>query len=235
MKKLIIILFFNSLYSQKNIEVNYKVNFIINENDNVIVKKYTNIAKENEENLNFTLLANNNYAKFYFDFKSIGLNKNLKIALAIAGFQNQDIYQDNKLKQQIKNSPNDPRKFKENEFLIISNIFSDWELVNETKNISGYLCYKANGIIKTNNETKPTETIQAWYCPDINYSFGPLGFGGLPGLIFHLQIGNTNYFLNKIDFKDEIQEIIIPNSGLKVSQEEFDKILFERSQKYIKQ
>lgn len=238
MKKLVLILllFLNNLYSQKKIEVNYKVNFVINETENPIVRKYIDISKENEENLIFKLLINKEYSKFYFDNKSIGLNKNLKIALTMSGYQNQNIFTNIKEKKQIKNSPNDPRKFKENEFLIISNIFTNWELVNETKDINGYICYKALGVLKTNDEIKPTENLQAWYCPEINYSFGPLGYGGLPGLIFQIQIGNNiSYYLDKIEFKDDMADIIIPSIGEKVSQEEYDKILYERSQNYIKQ
>ncbi|MFD2908521.1 GLPGLI family protein [Flavobacterium ardleyense] len=74
---------------------------------------------------------------------------------------------------------------------IIYNVVTDfneytWEIdPNETKEISGFKCYKAttrkerkhNGIIK--------ETFQpfAWFTYEIPTSYGPVGLDGLPGLV----------------------------------------------------
>lgn len=59
-----------------------------------------------------------------------------------------------------------------------------WQLTNETKNISGYVCKKAisnqNGMILT-----------AWYSEEIPVNAGPEKFDGLPGLIFYV---GTQFF-----------------------------------------
>jgi GLPGLI family protein len=70
----------------------------------------------------------------------------------------------------------------------------NWVLENETKMIDSYLCYKATSEdIVNNGEGIFKNPIIAWYCPKIPFPFGPLGYGGLPGLVLELQTTNAVY------------------------------------------
>jgi GLPGLI family protein len=60
-----------------------------------------------------------------------------------------------------------------------------WEIENETRIIKGYRCRKATTIIDFNHRKRGEVT--AWFCPDLPFQFGPLGFAGLPGLIFRIK------------------------------------------------
>ena len=53
-----------------------------------------------------------------------------------------------------------------------------WKILNEIKEIEGYLCMKA----ETQNEVKG-QTVHAWFTDAIPVSGGPEGYSGLPGMI----------------------------------------------------
>jgi len=79
----------------------------------------------------------------------------------------------------------------------------EWELLNESKTINGYTCLKATTTkVVRNNAGLFTFPITAWYCPEINSNLGPIGYGGLPGLIFELQGDKFVYGLKKITFNN---------------------------------
>lgn len=81
-------------------------------------------------------------------------------------------------------------------------IENNWVLTDETKKIDGYTVYKATS---TRTIINPVGTfifpVVAWYCPEIPYKHGPIGFGNLPGLILHLKYKNAEYQITKINFK----------------------------------
>jgi GLPGLI family protein len=134
------------------------------------------------------------------------------------------------------------------EFLIEEKLQSfEWKLLDESKKIGDYNCYKAEVIIPVSEkgkkdyseylkkqETKislfpmkePQEKkITAWYTPDIPVSFGPATYWGLPGLILELSDEETIILCSKVVLSNkENEKIKIPNVGKKVSQEEFDQI-----------
>jgi len=110
----------------------------------------------------------------------------------------------------------------------------NWELVNETKNIGVYTCFKATLTeeIKTqtiSNEGMETLTKQrttsAWYTPQIPINNGPDDFFGLPGLILEINDGELTLVCTKIVLNpDEELEINEPKKGKEVNQKEFDDI-----------
>ncbi|PIA81758.1 hypothetical protein BFR04_13600 [Gaetbulibacter sp. 4G1] len=121
-----------------------------------------------------------------------------------------------------------------------------WELVNETKNIGDYTCFKAvfndeyttetltqGGEIET--VTKP-RTTTVWYTPQIPVNNGPAEFFGLPGLILEVNDGDLTLVCTKIVInpKEDIK-IVEPSKGKKVTQEEFDKIRDEKSKERMEQ
>jgi len=109
---------------------------------------------------------------------------------------------------------------------LINNPQIKWSLTKETKTIKGFLCYKAT-TIKSIMGRKGTikMPIIAWYAPKLPISFGPLGYRGLPGLIFDLTIGDTRYYVEKIKLNPK-KKIVIkkPIEGKLVSKDEFEAI-----------
>jgi GLPGLI family protein len=101
------------------------------------------------------------------------------------------------------------------ECFIFENKYLNWELTQETKEINGYIVYKA---------TRSNGKVIAWYTPSIPISFGPKGEYGLPGLILQLDIGNIVFSAVKIVLnpKEEIK-IEIPKGGKRISGEEYAK------------
>jgi GLPGLI family protein len=76
----------------------------------------------------------------------------------------------------------------------------EWVLTNETKEIEGFLCYKATAVkIIINSSGTFKHPIIAWFCPKIPLTFGPNGYGKLPGLILELQVRNVLYGIKKMD------------------------------------
>ncbi|MEZ4793687.1 MAG: GLPGLI family protein [Gelidibacter sp.] len=121
-----------------------------------------------------------------------------------------------------------------------------WELVDETKNIGEYTCFKA-----TFNEEYTTQTITsegemesvtkertttAWYTPQIPISNGPAEFYGLPGLILEINDGELTLVCTKIVINpSEKVEIEEPNKGKEVTQAEFDKIMEKKNKEMMEQ
>ena len=134
------------------------------------------------------------------------------------------------------------------EFLIVEPLEKpDWKLLNETKKIGEYNCFKAEILIQVTEkqkeeykeflkkeETKPSlfkmeepkdKTIVAWYTPEIPVSFGPNNYWGLPGLILEINEDETIILCSKVTLSNkEKSKIKVPNTGDKVNQKKFDEI-----------
>lgn len=116
----------------------------------------------------------------------------------------------------------------DNEFLITDNMNSDWILSTETKMIDDYLCYKATSEHKiTNGKGTFKFPVTVWYCPALPYSFGPIGYGKLPGLIVEYHRRNFVYGLKKLTISDKEIEITKPSKGRRISSQEYNAKLIE--------
>jgi len=117
--------------------------------------------------------------------------------------------------------------------VIIEDRNTNWELSDETKTIDGYSCYKASSeLVRKNGDKVFVFPIIAWYCPKIPFPFGPLGYGGLPGLILELQERNVVYGVQKINFNlEKMNPILKPAEGERISQEELNKKIYEMYKK----
>ena len=138
------------------------------------------------------------------------------------------------------------------EFLIVEKLQQfDWKLLNETKKIGDYTCFKAKLLVPVSDkqkkeyeeflkkeEIKPSlfkmqepkdKMIIAWYTPEIPASFGPNNYWGLPGLILEVTDGKTVILCSKVvlNTKDK-KEIKAPKNGKEVTQAEYDKIVMEK-------
>lgn len=114
-------------------------------------------------------------------------------------------------------------------FIIKKETKKNWILLNETKEINGFVCYKATSAKTVENGVGvfnfPTIS---WYCPQIPLSFGPNGFGGLPGLILELQVKNILFGVKKIDLKPD-QIIVLPKrKDYKIVTEKESQSLFTK-------
>lgn len=119
-----------------------------------------------------------------------------------------------------------------------------WELVNETKNIGEYTCFKAiykDSITTTTftdkgevEEVKKERITTAWYTPQIPVNNGPEDFQGLPGLILEINDGSLTLVCSKIviNLKDKIG-IEEPKKGKQVSQQEFDAIMDKKKKEMM--
>lgn len=96
-----------------------------------------------------------------------------------------------------------------------------WDIKGTKQTISGYECVEAS--------TKMTggAPITAWYTPDIPISDGPSSYWGLPGLILYLDINNgmSVFSCTSIEQVNDLLEIETPDTGEKVSKEQFDNVI----------
>lgn len=237
MKRLLtFILIFTYLFlnSQENYKVLYKLrvdNDVIkiddedkNETINGYLKKINEGTKEYADDFIFSLVINKN--KSYF--KSLPLMEsdydNLKIKLAKIFFKTKNkYYLDSQTREKLSET------FAYDEYYIIKDsIDSKWQITNEHKTIDKFICYKAT-TMKTvvNSKGNFNWTITAWFSTDLPFSFGPLGYGGLPGLILELKEEDTGiiYHASKIIPKKKPLIIEKPYKGKLVTREEYDEIV----------
>ena len=110
-----------------------------------------------------------------------------------------------------------------------------WELVNETKYIGQYVCFKAffkedytTKIIADNGKFEDVtkeRTTTVWYTPQIPVSNGPGNHFGLPGLVLEVNDGELTLICSKIVLNpNEAFDIEEPTKGKEVSQKEFNDI-----------
>lgn len=117
------------------------------------------------------------------------------------------------------------------EFLIKTPSNHNWNISSESKKIDNYLCYKATcSESYTSRDGKTKErVITAWFCPELPYSFGPLDFNGLPGLILELEKSGNKIVAKSIVLSDKTIELKIPNKKT-ITKEQYDKKIKENSQ-----
>ena len=91
--------------------------------------------------------------------------------------------------------------------------------------IDGRRCYKAIGkYVVVHGDTIFNHALHAWFCPDLPYSIGPMGYGGLPGLILEIRIRNATYIASQIDLNSTAKiDLDFFNKHKKVSQEVVNK------------
>jgi Protein of unknown function (Porph_ging). len=92
-----------------------------------------------------------------------------------------------------------------------------WRFTNETREIAGYLCRRANALVLD------SIYVVAFYTDQIPVSGGPESFTGLPGMILGLALPyeNTTYFATKVEDRPVSQaELEAPKKGKAVNYRE---------------
>ncbi len=139
--------------------------------------------------------------------------------VARAGFTSHDIFSDFANGRQVEIMSDGTLVESKNEDL-------KWEITADTKEIGGYLCYKAIlkvPFINRYGESKVKEAI-AYFAPSLPFSLGPKKFYGLPGLILELIESHKIFVVSKIKLSDQELEIDFPK-GKTISKEDYEKRL----------
>lgn len=112
--------------------------------------------------------------------------------------------------------------------IITKKIITDWQITKEEKIINGYKCYKATCTLKEDygdGNINILYPITAWYCPEIKYSYGVKGIGGLPGLILELELRLVTFKLLNIEPNPLNIDISIPNNKKIITEDEYHNII----------
>jgi GLPGLI family protein len=92
-----------------------------------------------------------------------------------------------------------------------------WKITNDTRNIAGFECRKAVGILFD------TIAVFAFYTDELMVSGGPEGIHGLPGMILGLGIPriHTTWFATKVEITGFKMNKVVPETkGKKVKRKE---------------
>jgi GLPGLI family protein len=134
---------------------------------------------------------------------------------------------DNKVYMNYKNNLKiEQREFMSRTFLIKGEPAKDnWKLTANQKMVLNYPCQEAVQITEK-------DTISAWFTPVIPVSAGPGNYVNLPGLVLEVNIYNGKRVITaqNIDLKAIDKKLIAkPKKGKKVTNEEFEKIVAEKT------
>ncbi|WP_396167166.1 GLPGLI family protein [Flavobacterium sp.] len=225
---------FASINAQiKSGEIVYKVVFQV---DSVLIKKSDRLSQmydlaiKSSDRISQKLIFNQKISRF--ELVDLIEDEGVKMAIAWCNC-NKVFYEDLDKKTKFFNNANDNNGiFKANEFVVIDSLNLNWNITKESKNIENLKCYKATQIIKYKNSKGIfNKTVVAWFTPEIPFSFGPKGYGGLPGLILELHDKNIIYGVHKIKLSEDAITISLPINGEIVTNDEYENILKERYQK----
>lgn len=92
-----------------------------------------------------------------------------------------------------------------------------WKLTDEEREIAGYKCRRANGIMLD------SVYVVAFYSTDFDFQGGPESFSGLPGMILGVALPHENvtWFATKVNMDTDNIDITPPKRGKKITKAEF--------------
>lgn len=227
MKKLVFILLLNwtacMLAQQNSVKLTYKVKLLeweVDEGLQAIYKK----SREQVKFMDFVLLGSKDKSFFYK--KEVLMNEaETGVGTALAIIETKGNY----YTDFSKNIVLEDRPAYGERFVIQHPILnSEWKMTKESKKIGKYQCYKATTTYVVNNGKRFEFPVTAWYAPEINLSFGPKNYSGLPGLILELHEKDRIFYADKIglgQLDEKQRNLIAPPKGKKpITQAEFDAI-----------
>lgn len=224
------------VYSQtENISVTYKVYATegsLEENEIIKKSKYSYLYDGLDNaltSLEFKLEANKLRSHFYL---VDGLSINEKAKRMATNFTGRDEVFVDKKKMSCTIQKNILDKY----YFVSNDFKNDWILINETKSIQGYLCYKATfeKKIRLKKDTFKNILVTAWYCPSIPFSFGPKDYYNLPGLILELQEDKITFLASKISLNEKNpQNLELDLNKNIITDYEFYKLLDQKTDEFF--
>jgi GLPGLI family protein len=122
------------------------------------------------------------------------------------------------------NSMVEYREFMSRQFIITGKKPQSWKMTGEQKEIAGYPCMKAETMVDSNS-------VVAWFTPQLQVKAGPMGANNLPGLVLELAINGDDMVITATEVIIEAvdaDKITPPKKGKKLTEEEFKKMAFEK-------
>jgi len=217
-----LLIFFKSCAQIQNGRIEYMLNMEIPSElieQNMLKKSYSE-AVENAKYLNFTLNFNAEISHFEINDAMGKDDYGYFYAKLFSGYKG-EVYQDKNNSLSVIGGPFGN--------FVLKKDSNNWVLINESKEIEGFTCYKAvSEKVVVNSKKTSRFPVIAWYCPKIPISYGPNGYGNLPGLILELQVRNVVFGVKKIDLNLEKSPLIPKMKDYKmVTEGELDKIISE--------
>lgn len=215
MKRLVVVLaiFAKTVTFSQTGEIIYKSRSL--KVDNLERKRVKEISKELNL-MTFKLIYNKNNSYFKKE-KNIPINKLYHTLAEIVAGVRDAWYQNALNKEAIFNT-----KIKEKLYQVTGNGMAGWNITEENKTIEGYNCYKAerkelNKKFSTKNNKKYI-VYTAWFTPEIPVPYGPVGNGGLPGLILQLERSNLVLFeAIKLTLNHNNVKVPLPKNAKKIN------------------
>uniref|UniRef100_UPI004049727B GLPGLI family protein n=1 Tax=Flavobacterium sp. TaxID=239 RepID=UPI004049727B len=207
------------LFAQNNIEVDYEILFNRTTFDEVPNQsaefvKMKNMILSAENYLYFKLISNGTSYTFFRE--PLNLDSDDKLLEAVISSINPDHYFGDFKTGKIFVS----KSFNYEDYIIPLNKLN-WEILQETKTIEGFVCYKA---IAIDNQKKE---ISVWFTPKIPHNVGPNEAIGLPGLVLELNYTKYNLVAKKILFEIDLKQFDKKTNpkGISISEEDFQKLV----------
>lgn len=222
MKKLFLfftsILFLNTINSQNNFLINYKVKYVESFDNSVKKNQYDILLKnlsKNFDNYSYSMLIDN-YQSLYEPDHILSMEDRRSTRMTSIILGEDLIYLNHKDSVYFR------QKYFVGDLYLVKVDFPEnqWEITEESKQILSYTCYKA--FLKKNNIKNKKVTVTAWFTKEISPPFGPKGYYGLPGTILELQENNILYYASKINLNNK-SIIKPPVKGIKITEEELEK------------
>lgn len=108
---------------------------------------------------------------------------------------------------------------------------SDWVITSEKGKIGNYTVFKATTTeVVVNPKGRFESPVIAWFAPEIPFSFGPIGYGGLPGLILELEIQSrtpVRYYVRSVKFEEDTWTMEVPENRELISEEDLENMYRE--------
>ena len=214
------------LFAQANSKFIYAITVIENKESKMmemmesISPNYINLANS----INFTLLTdrNNQSSSFKVIEKTIPDDASVKLFLTMSDYSGQINQKYDSLYIE-KNFDHYYRKY-----TVKDTINKKWQIYSESKEKFGYKCYKAKCTKTVINEKGIFKNdVIAWFCPEIPFQFGPLGYGKLPGLIFELQTKYALFGIKSIVLDSNEAIMKVDNKRVLIKKEDFENIALQ--------
>jgi GLPGLI family protein len=228
--KILFLFLFNIIFSfGQNSIIEYKIS--PNTNSEAFSGLLLSISKSELESnfklVTLSLIYNQEEMKFYISKTSSIVNDDFDTSLLMTNLQG--IYyrknKSNELYIEIEEN-----RFKEN-YIIKKKLITDWKLTDEKKMICGYECFKATCTLKVDygdNDINTLYPIIVWYCPQIKTSYGPKGYGNLPGMILEVEENFVIYSATKIEFDKSNLTIALPTNKKIITESKMYDLMEEK-------